>query len=108
MLARSTEHGVPALGLKFDDSADALHFVRGSIFHWQGEYFVVLDEINRRHAVIIHPVTGRREIPFDEFWKAVTNRPAPLPSSSDATPTAVVLVFGKDAARRQKETASSS
>jgi ATP-binding cassette subfamily B protein len=105
-LARAAEGlGFRARGVHVEDPAD-LEDEEGqallpAIAHWNGDHFVVLYEVNARHAVVGDPAQGLQRIPraeLSQHWDGILllleptealHQPRTQPEPSERRPTAL-------------------
>ena len=74
--------GLRARGLQLGPEDVGL-LERGSILHWQGRHFVVLDRAGPSGVRILDPAGGGRRVPLDEFRQAFTGVALEFEPTSD-------------------------
>lgn len=71
ILASARSHGLQAQALRIDKVDDLARLPPGTILHWRGNHFVVLDRQQRRGRIsIVDPAHGRRHVDRDEAASA--------------------------------------
>jgi ABC-type bacteriocin/lantibiotic exporter with double-glycine peptidase domain len=61
------DHGIETKAVRVSDVSLFLNMDSPSICHWDNKHYVVLEQMNRRHAVILDPANGRMKISIEEF-----------------------------------------
>ncbi|WP_152222731.1 peptidase domain-containing ABC transporter [Pseudomonas sp. SCB32] len=67
----ATEFGLAVQAYQFDAN-DMPNLKPGSILHFGGAHFVVLEKVRRNYVVIIDPASGRRRLALDMFLANVS------------------------------------